>query len=217
MDRKSWHWKVQKSKASDIKVKFVKFVNVKFYMKKAIFIDPGHGGADPGCPKGNGEKYYNLEIALRLADRLEQDGWIVGMSRTDDSYVSLKERCRIANEFYKNHGGIFLSIHHDAALNSSAHGMTPFYYRGSNKGWLLAKHITWAARTTTEVYCSNMRGERTAGFYVLKHTKAPAVLVECEFLTNPAKLEWIQENEEEWFEHMSEVLYKGMKSFYEVS
>ena len=80
-------------------------------MKKAIFIDPGHGGTDPGCPKGKGEKYYNLEIALRLADRLEQDGWIVGMSKISPDLVRQK-KSRICSSTSKNTVHLFRYTKH---------------------------------------------------------------------------------------------------------
>lgn len=55
---------------------------------RTVFIDPGHGGLDPGA-SGNGvvEKQASLAVALRLADLLRGDGWRVVLARTTDSSV----------------------------------------------------------------------------------------------------------------------------------
>ena len=65
-----------------------------------IFLDPGHGGSDPGAV-GNGlqEKTLTLAIATRIRDILlnEYQGVEVRMSRTNDVFVGLTERTQQAN------------------------------------------------------------------------------------------------------------------------
>lgn len=67
-----------------------------------IFIDPGHGGSDPGAT-GNGlqEKTLTLQIALALRTILtnEYEGVTVLLSRTSDQYVSLSDRTNAANNW----------------------------------------------------------------------------------------------------------------------
>ena len=79
---------------------------------KTIVIDAGHGGKDPGAIAIDGtyEKDINLPIALKLRDLLEQgynDVEIV-MTRSDDRFIELHDRGRIANS---NGGNLFVSIH----------------------------------------------------------------------------------------------------------
>ena len=76
-----------------------------------IFIDPGHGGNDPGAV-GNGiqEKNITLQISTGIRDILlsEYDGVSVLMSRTDDQTVSLNARTNAANHWGAD---FYLSVH----------------------------------------------------------------------------------------------------------
>lgn len=79
-----------------------------------LFIDPGHGGTDPGAV-GNGlqEKSLTLQIATRIKDilTLEYDNVSIRMSRTGDQTVSLSERTNAANAWGAD---FFLSVHINA-------------------------------------------------------------------------------------------------------
>jgi N-acetylmuramoyl-L-alanine amidase len=79
-----------------------------------IVIDPGHGGPDNGAIAENGEmeKAIVLEFAQALSDRLEKTGkYRVMMTRTDDRFVALGERVRLARG---QGAALFVSIHADA-------------------------------------------------------------------------------------------------------
>jgi N-acetylmuramoyl-L-alanine amidase len=79
-----------------------------------IVIDPGHGGIDNGtrAPSGESEKTLVLDFALLLRDHIEKSGkYRVLMTRTDDTFVPLAERVRIART---NQAALFISIHADA-------------------------------------------------------------------------------------------------------
>ncbi len=106
----------------------------------AIFIDPGHGGKDPGTigrhARENGmfeirEKNIVLKISHRLVDLLKRqygDREIV-MSRTDDTYLTLEERTEAANNVPIRDGEVivFVSVHANASLNSRASGFEVWY------------------------------------------------------------------------------------------
>lgn len=67
-----------------------------------IFIDPGHGGADPGgAGSGLLEKNITLEIGTRVRSILlnEYQGVLVRMSRSGDQTVTLKQRTDAANSW----------------------------------------------------------------------------------------------------------------------
>ena len=79
-----------------------------------IVLDPGHGGIDTGtrAPSGETEKGVVLDIALMLRDKLEKSGkYRVVMTRTDDSFVALADRVRLARS---RNAQLFISIHCDA-------------------------------------------------------------------------------------------------------
>ena len=82
--------------------------------RPVIVLDPGHGGIDSGTRAASGEleKAIVLEFGLMLRDKLEQTGkYRVVMTRTDDRFVELGERVRLARQ---RDAQLFISIHCDA-------------------------------------------------------------------------------------------------------
>jgi N-acetylmuramoyl-L-alanine amidase len=82
--------------------------------RPVIVLDPGHGGIDTGTRAASGEleKTLVLEFALMLRDKLEQtDKYRVVMTRTDDRFVELGERIRLARQ---RDAQLFISVHCDA-------------------------------------------------------------------------------------------------------
>jgi len=79
-----------------------------------VVLDPGHGGIDTGTRAASGEleKDIVLDFTQRLREHIEKLGkYRVLMTRTDDTFVPLGERVRIA----RNAGAaLFVSIHADA-------------------------------------------------------------------------------------------------------
>src|SRR5204862_6424127 len=88
---------------------------------RRVVIDPGHGGRDAGAigPRGVREKDVALAIARDLAQRLRALGFTVILTRKDDSYVSLDERTRIANQARAD---LFVSVHCNAARSRKLAG-----------------------------------------------------------------------------------------------
>ena len=79
-----------------------------------IVIDPGHGGIDNGthAASGENEKTIVLDFALMLRDKMEKVGrYRVVMTRTDDVFVPLAERVKMARQ---RQASLFMSIHADA-------------------------------------------------------------------------------------------------------
>jgi N-acetylmuramoyl-L-alanine amidase len=82
-------------------------------LRPVVVIDPGHGGIDNGTQASNeSEKNLVLGFGLALRDRIEKSGkYRVVMTRTDDTFIPLADRVRIA----RNHSAaLFVSIHADA-------------------------------------------------------------------------------------------------------
>jgi len=92
---------------------------------RKVVVDAGHGGQDPGAIGRGGlrEKDVNLDIALRLAQRLREQGIEVVLTRTTDVFLPLEERSRIAN---REQPDLFLSIHADASPRASTAGTTTY-------------------------------------------------------------------------------------------
>jgi N-acetylmuramoyl-L-alanine amidase len=82
--------------------------------RPVVVLDPGHGGIDTGTkgPNGEEEKDIVLDFAQRLRDRLDKAGkYRVVMTRTDDTFVPLGDRVRIARDAG---AALFVSIHADS-------------------------------------------------------------------------------------------------------
>ncbi len=82
-------------------------------LRPVVVIDPGHGGIDNGTQAGGeSEKNLVLGFGLALCDRLEKSGkYRVVMTRTDDTFIPLADRVRIARN---QSAALFVSIHADA-------------------------------------------------------------------------------------------------------
>ncbi|RJQ25516.1 MAG: N-acetylmuramoyl-L-alanine amidase [Peptococcaceae bacterium] len=156
-----------------------------------VVLDPGHGGRDPGAtgPGGTREKDVVLPIAKKLAEILTSAGIKVKLTRTDDSDVGLAERVKISNAAGAD---IFISIHANAFTNPQAKGMEVWTARGQGAADPIAESIADALITVFpdlvfRADVSDGDKDKEAGFYVLRWTDAPAVLVELAFISNPAE------------------------------
>ena len=144
-----------------------------------IVLDAGHGGKDPGAKTFlTVEKDMALNIALQVREYLRGKHEVI-MTRQTDEYVSLSERCRIANEAKAD---IFVSIHLNAHDDPNVRGVEVFSFPGSVEGAKLRNAIYMEIMDRLPGW--KQRGTKEANFYVLRNTKMPAVLVECGFITN---------------------------------
>ncbi|MBT2661961.1 N-acetylmuramoyl-L-alanine amidase [Bacillus sp. ISL-45] len=144
-----------------------------------VFIDPGHGGTDPGAV-GNGlrEKDLTLQIATRVKNILiqEYDNVSVLMSRTGDQTVSLTERTNAANAWGAN---FLLSIHINAGGGT---GYEDFIYPGvGTPTTTYQSNIHAAVLALVDFYD---RGKKTANFHMLRESNMPALLTENGFIDN---------------------------------
>src|SRR6059058_2138463 len=154
-----------------------------------IVIDPGHGGFDRGGIPGQRvpEKIMTLDVALRLKPILEKAGYKVIMTRSTDIFVPLGTRVAIANS-YPN--AIFLCIHFNSASHSGASGIETYFYSTESAPLAASIHSAVVGGAPSE-----NRGVRRRGYFVLRRTTVPAVLVECGFLTNPTEAQFAQSSD----------------------
>ena len=170
-----------------------------------ILIDNGHGCDTSGkrSPKGKFgilyEYEFNRAIAKPLVERLKKLGIDAELVVPEDNDISLGERCRRVNRICDEVGAkncIFISIHANASSNCETFqkpsGWSAFVYRkASNASKRLAQCLF------DEAEKKGLLGNRavpdchywSAGFYVLKNTKCPAVLTENLFYDNEAEYE----------------------------
>ncbi len=159
-------------------------------------IDVGHGGKDQGTARnGHLEKDINLDIAIMVKELLakHKPGIKVIMTRSDDRFVSLDNRCKKAN---KSNADLFLSIHVNSAPSRLMSGTETFYAnlrqtRNTVRSGSLSRTIDRSellARLLQKNYMESerpsMRGARKKNLYVCQNTNMPAVLTEIGFLSN---------------------------------
>ncbi|MEM8933441.1 MAG: N-acetylmuramoyl-L-alanine amidase [Acidobacteriota bacterium] len=92
---------------------------------RRIVVDPGHGGEDTGTTGfGLEEKAMTLDIAMRVRDRLVEDGFEVYLTREEDRQLSLRERADLANQLRAD---LFLSIHINWIAERSVRGLETYF------------------------------------------------------------------------------------------
>lgn len=157
-----------------------------------IVIDPGHGGRDKGASYyGVNEKDINLAISFFLGYELRINNHEVILTRSIDTTVSLKARIQKIVEYDVD---LFISIHCDAFDNSKVSGMTTFTRKDcSGAEIVLVNRISQGLQTSFSDHRN--RGIKEADFYVLTNNPFPAVLVECEFLSNPVQNNFLRKSE----------------------
>lgn len=179
--------------------------------KKIIYLDPGHGGIDPGAVYGGiSEKTLNLSLARILRDYLVSSGkYEVVMSRNSDTFLTLEQR---ANDANARNADIFVSIHYNAmgGVNAGrARGIETFIHhrvssgfgQETNRNAFLTRdpRIRDSLRLADQIHPRlisatklNDRGIKGNNFGVLRMTKMPAVLVEYGFMDNATELSIIR-------------------------
>ncbi|MBQ3180006.1 MAG: N-acetylmuramoyl-L-alanine amidase [Firmicutes bacterium] len=177
-------------------------------MLRRVVIDAGHGGSDPGTNGGGyEEKTVTLAVSLLVQDRLEDAGYEVVMSRTEDEYPELLERAALTVDY---DAPVFVSIHCNAAENiPGANGIETYAAPGDADDAELAGCIQTALITATE---ARDRGVKTSSLVVLTKNAAPACLVEIGFMTNEAECARIVS--EDYQEVLAEAICAGIEEYF---
>lgn len=93
---------------------------------RRVVVDPGHGGRDGGTSLAFGllEKDLTLDIGLRLTRKLEEEGFIAVLTRSEDVEVPLADRATRANA---EKADLFVSIHVNWLPDRSARGFETYF------------------------------------------------------------------------------------------
>lgn len=127
---------------------------------------------------GTREADINLAVAARVAAALRGEAVDLILTRTKDASVSLRTRVSRANNA---DAAAFVSVHCNSAESEAAHGTEVYHYAQREAGQKLASAIHQPLVRATGL---TDRGVKSAGFYVLRHTRMPAALIELAFISN---------------------------------
>lgn len=165
--------------------------------KDLIVIDAGHGGEDMGTrsliPPKYQEKSLNLATALFVKDFLQRMGYLVKMTRNDDSFIPLATRSLIANNFNPK---LFLSVHYNAAPSEQADGIEVYYYQSDDDKSRSVSSKKLADSVLSHVIektGAKSRGVKHGNLAVIRETTMPAILIEGGFMTNRNEMEKIKD------------------------
>lgn len=161
-----------------------------------IVVDAGHGGDDLGCSMHTEPKLKEKDLALTVArflDRyLKRQGYSTLMTRSDDTFIPLKKRAELANDYKAD---VFVSVHFNSAPAKKAEGIEVFYYKGEKTPERTEKSKELGAQVLDALIletASKSRGVKHGNFAVVRETKMAAILVEAGFLTNDQEAERIR-------------------------
>ena len=185
---------------------------------KVIYIDPGHGGKDPGAVyKDIYESDINLSISKKIYDILLSKGAIVYLTRDGDYDLSVtnainrkrSDLSRRANIINSSMCDLYISIHLNAENSSIWNGAQVFYDDVNPKNKIIAEVIQ-------KQLVSDLKTKReykeTSEMYLHKRTTRPGVLIEVGFLTNPNERYLL--TKEYYQERVAQSIVKGIITYF---
>ena len=180
-----------------------------------VCIDPVHGDTDGGTANADNtrlEKDDNLRIALLVRKYLEEYGATVVMTRSDDTFVELEERCTIANDAKAD---MYVSLHRNS-YDGDIRGVEIWVHNKEPKeDTVLAQNIM---SRLSEAGISENRGVQYGyvgipgdNYYVNADTKMPSCLVELGFITDETDNRLFDKNIDAYAKAVAEGIIQSAK------
>lgn len=175
----------------------------------SIVVNAGHGGSDPGsteCP-GIHESVANLDIANRLKALLVADGATVYMTRSDDSYLTNRDRYTYANT---TGAEVLVSIHLNGSLDHSLN-YTQGLYAKRNKDLDLTQVVHQALVGSLGIDDGGVM--QFASGVILK-ADMPATLQEAVFISNTGECEALTDGTGNRQQQIAQALHAGLVAWF---
>lgn len=181
--------------------------------KTVVCLDAGHGGKDVGSVSANGKRYEKddtLALVWQVKKELEKQDIKVVLTRTDDTFVTLEERCRIANW---RRADLFVSIHRNSSKNGD--GVEVWVNQKSDvMSEKLANDILKELESTN---IQSNRGVKTGtseqkgnDYFVNKNTKMPSCIIELGFISNTKDNELLDKNQEDYAKAIARAIFQNV-------
>lgn len=162
-------------------------------ISKVIYLDPGHGNADPGALyKGKYESDLNLEISIDIMEELKKEGATVYLTRYGDYDLSVtgtqnrkrSDLSRRANIINGSGCDMFISIHLNADSNTTYYGAQVYYDSINKENEKIAKIMQEEFQKNTN---TTRKYQNNNTKYMQRRINRPGVLLEAGFLSNPSE------------------------------
>lgn len=183
---------------------------------KRIIIDPGHGGKDGGAEvRGVKESNLNLEIALKLKEIFEKNGYHVDLTREDENdlcdgeFIKKEDMNKRVNKINNGNYLMCISIHQNTFINPVYRGAQIFYSNVNVDNKILSSNIIKSIKS----YLKNTNRDivKRDNILLLNKVTIPSCIVECGFLTNFNEFELLNNNEYQI--SMAYAIYNGCIDF----
>ena len=202
------------TRESDYAIKLSRIINNK-PSDYLIMIDPGHGGRDPGAISkidGSREVDFIPIVARALEAKLKAAGYnVMKTNNTDDEYVDIFERAKMANSVNVD---VFISIHANIADSPAASGFEVLYSseaKHSNKTRNQKELATCILNAVGDLVGNKGRGLKEGAYVVTRNTNMPAALLEMEFLSSKKGLALLKS--QAYLDKMADGLFNGIKDY----
>ncbi|MBC7958873.1 MAG: N-acetylmuramoyl-L-alanine amidase [Vallitaleaceae bacterium] len=172
-----------------------------------VVLDPGHGGFDDGEGSNENalEKDMNLQISLKQKEYLEAGGIRVILTRSDDRFVSLYDRCEISNYV---HADLFISNHINKN-DADTHGIEVIHQLKGDENFAekLAQEISTSGQEVHSVFSkSDDRLTNLDYYFVHEYNKSPSYLIEYGYADSEIDAPILKDHWEEMAKASSEVI-----------
>lgn len=179
-----------------------------------VVLDCGHGGFDAGArgdDTGVREDELNLAVGMLLKEALEELGVQVSVTRSESEALgdTKKEDMRRRGELLCAEGAdAVVSVHMNHFSDRKVAGPMTFYQAGAEEGQELAQVVM-------DALCAGLglkaRLANPGNNFVTRIPAAPAVLVECGFLSNPE--EELRLQEPEYQQKLARAIAAGVRAY----
>lgn len=181
-----------------------------------VCIDPGHGGKDPGCntPKRL-EKDDVLRLGLAMRTAMEAQGINVIMTREDDTFIPLDERCHIAN---KAKATYYISVHRNIYASDEVYGVEVWKSgNASDEASALADNLMSGLESAGIQRNRGVKEGSQDGhgdYLVLRDTKMPSALLEMGFMQNKKDNKYFDKHLEDYAENITQAVLDTWEEFH---
>lgn len=186
--------------------------------KNIVVLDPGHGGKDDGASnRGTKEKNLNYKILYTLGKKyFESDTSDIKVyyTRTKDIFIPLMDRAKFASQVGAD---LFISLHMNSSVNSSANGMEVYYSKENNKanasGLTSKKMAKLVLNHLLDSLDASNRGVKSARFVVTRYNTVPSILIELGFLSGSSDYKKLTDSN--YQKNAAKAIYEAVRKLFD--